>query len=105
MWISVKDMLPGEGDRAIVYPNKYHDTATYNHYGKYAGEWTVDDENGYECEVVVTHWMPFPPPPNSEICGTENTSTNKASVPCCTKCERFRQAYIYKYCPHCGNIL
>ena len=65
-WIKCSDRLPDSCDVTIVYPNKYHDTAAYHRYGKYAGKWTVDDENGYEYEVIVTHWMLFPNPPNAK---------------------------------------
>ena len=80
MWINVKNRLPGDCDRTIVYPNKYHDTAAYHHYGKYAGKWTVDDENGYECEVVVTHWMPFPSPPTADNVEGANLQHTTAQV-------------------------
>jgi len=66
-WISVKDRLPEIGDDSpLVYPRKYHTTATYNHCGDLNGKWTVDDANGYEYEVDVTHWMPLPEPPTEE---------------------------------------
>jgi len=65
-WIKCSDRLPNGCDVAIVYPNKYHDIAVYHRFGKYAGRWTVDDRDGYEYEVVVTHWILFPSPPTAD---------------------------------------
>ena len=69
-WISVKDRLPTDEIECLVYPRKYHHTACFRPWkdkeGCYeANTFTVDDENGYEYEVCVTHWMPLPKSPKN----------------------------------------
>jgi hypothetical protein len=61
-WISV-DTPPEKEDSYLVYPRKYHTTAVYNIHGEWAGKWTSSDENGYDYEVIITHWQPLPEPP------------------------------------------
>ena len=58
--------LPEKEGNYLVYPNKYSHTACFQKYDSKrwkANEWTLDDENGYEYVVTVTHWQPLPEPP------------------------------------------
>jgi len=61
-WVSCSEHEPDTEDTYYVYPDKYHYTAEYHKYGKWAGKWTVDDQNGYEYEVHVDYWKVIEPP-------------------------------------------
>lgn len=62
-WISVNNRLPYKEDEYLIFPRKYENTAFYNTHGEYAGKWTIPDENGYDYEVIVTHWQLLPKSP------------------------------------------
>lgn len=61
-WVACSEREPDEEGIYYVYPDKYHYTAEYHKYGKWAGKWTVDDQNGYEYETVVKYWKRITPP-------------------------------------------
>ena len=61
-WVACSEREPDQDDTYYTYPDKYHYTAQYNKYGKWAGKWTSDDENGYEHEVHVDYWKVIEPP-------------------------------------------
>lgn len=61
-WVASSEREPDNEDTYYVYPSKYSHTAYYNKYGKWAGKWTRDDQNGYEYEVYITHWKIIEPP-------------------------------------------
>jgi len=61
-WVEFAERKPDEDDTYYVFPYKHHYTAEYHKYGKWAGKWTVDDRNGYECEVHVDYWKAIIPP-------------------------------------------
>jgi len=61
-WVACSKREPDTEDIYYVYPNKYQYTAQYHKYGKWAGKWTVDDQNGYEYEVHVDYWKVIEPP-------------------------------------------
>ena len=61
-WVDFTERKPDVEDTYYVYPDKYHYTAEYHKYGKWAGKWTVDDQNGYEVEIHVDYWKAIIPP-------------------------------------------
>lgn len=61
-WVALSESEPENEGTYYVYPSKYSHTAYYNKYGKWAGKWTRDDENGYEYEVLISHWKIIEPP-------------------------------------------
>lgn len=80
-WISVKDRLPGEDGRYLVYNMSYcnavalvtsfstclENVEDYAFEGeKRPGWFSYDDEYGYYEIDGVTHWMPLPEPPKEE---------------------------------------
>ena len=80
-WISVKDRLPGEDGRYLVYNMFYCNAVVtiasfstclenedeYDFDGeKRPGWFSYDDEYGYYEINGVTHWMPLPEPPKED---------------------------------------
>ena len=61
-WVACSEREPDKEDTYYVYPDKYQYTAQFHKYGKWAGKWTVDDQNGYEYEVIVKYWKVIEPP-------------------------------------------
>ena len=60
-WISVKDRLPEEGVRVLVWEK--HGSAYVAYVNKQvSGVWQIGDTNG----AIITHWMPLPEPPEVE---------------------------------------
>lgn len=60
-WISVKDRLPEEGQKVIVFDNEYKTVDTYEFEDSkflYRDSYHTDDYTNF-----VTHWMPLPKPP------------------------------------------
>ncbi|MDH4127117.1 MAG: hypothetical protein OEV44_00075 [Spirochaetota bacterium] len=55
-WVACAEREPDKEDTYYIYPYKYHYTAEYHKYGKWAGKWTNDDSYGYEYEVCVDYW-------------------------------------------------
>ena len=62
-WISIEDRLPDKEGYYLVFPHKYGIEAKFNLYGKFKGKFTSDDENGYEHERYISHWMEIPADP------------------------------------------
>ena len=62
-WISVKDRLPEKNGRYLVYENGVVYSAEYEK-NRPDSEWT-DDYEGY-LDMMVSHWMPLPEPPEEE---------------------------------------
>jgi len=62
-WISIEDRLPDEEGYYLVFPHKYGIEAEFHLYGKFEGKFTSDDENGYEYERYISHWMDIPADP------------------------------------------
>lgn len=58
-WISVKDRMPEEGEVVLVYNAKLD--SMYVDYPLYLGEPKLHFDAG------VTHWMPLPQKPESEV--------------------------------------
>lgn len=59
-WISVKDRLPEIGKKVLAYrPSMYYEFIQTIYHG--SEMW----ENGYDIkgDMVITHWMPLPEPP------------------------------------------
>ncbi len=64
-WISIKNGLPEDNDDVIIYWPRWK-LVCVGHYDKTDDSWRMDyDESSNEIEV--THWMPFPPPPQKII--------------------------------------
>ena len=63
-WISVKDRLPEEGEKVLIYTKT--DITTFGLYTKNHG---FDKREGFECGDgfmwmnTSSHWMPLPKPP------------------------------------------
>lgn len=56
-WISVKDRLPKEGDRVVVFrSSRFVNQKIHLIY------WQVSDPSDFH----VTHWMPLPTPPKEQ---------------------------------------
>ena len=76
-WISVKDRLPENEDRVLIFPEPDFDETgriVVAFYSKYdggtnkvkKGNWYCYDGQGYEFELkYITHWMPQPERPHS----------------------------------------
>jgi len=79
-WISVKERLPENGGRFLVFEEKEphpHKCLAFNYphpeccepniafYRRYCDGWQWDGRSERPC--TPTHWMPLPPPP-AEIC-------------------------------------
>lgn len=62
-WISVKDRMPKEEGRYIVYADKGVKSAFYE---TYEGESRWTDEGERYWDIHVTHWMPLPEPPKEK---------------------------------------
>lgn len=60
-WISVKDRLPDERRRCLIYGEKHIGIGNYVEPFWYEDEW----DRGYGCPEI-THWMPLPKPPKEE---------------------------------------
>lgn len=61
-WISVKDRLPENEDRILVYD--LHNDIEFGFFNMRDKKFKYFDENGYPYEFLyVTHWMPLPKPP------------------------------------------
>ena len=70
-WIKLEDKFPEDGQKCLVYDNKFGEYCilTYNNYYKC---WDTDDGDDFVYNVddiverngkkmlVVTHWMPLP---------------------------------------------
>ena len=54
-WVECAERQPEESGMYLV-ENKYELTGEYHTCGKWAGKWTVDDNDGYEIEIYVTKW-------------------------------------------------
>ena len=80
-WISVKERLPGEDGRYLVYNMSYCNALAFvasfstclENVGEYdfdgekrPGWFSYDDEYGYYEIDGVTHWMPLPEPPKED---------------------------------------
>ena len=65
-WISVKDKLPQDGDEILFYDeggvvyvaNYYNETNAFH-------EHNADHDGVSAINETVTHWMPFPEPPQN----------------------------------------
>lgn len=74
-WIKVKDRLPELRKPYSDAPYKQSDavlvfTGTYITSGKYAETYSAKHarwENSAGRLITVTHWMPFPPKPSTEV--------------------------------------
>jgi hypothetical protein len=67
-WISVEDRLPEQDERVIVsmrFDNHGWRECVVAHIWE-DGEWYNQTGDQIEECVMVTHWMPLPPPPKSE---------------------------------------
>lgn len=68
-WISVKDRLPEEGYRILVYGD-FDDEYGNERIGVYlmSGYWSLNEGVYYKIPrgKNPTHWMPLPEPPESE---------------------------------------
>jgi len=67
-WISVKDRLPQEYERVLIYIPQFKDCMV-DYVVKFARE---DLPYIWGCQLVdeyekVSHWMALPPPPRGEI--------------------------------------
>lgn len=60
-WISVKDRLPVEGDETVLVADKFGNVGTGD---LWEGVWdcSIEIVDG-DCPGYVTHWQPYPPPP------------------------------------------
>ncbi|MFA5376742.1 MAG: DUF551 domain-containing protein [Dehalococcoidia bacterium] len=57
-WISVKDRLPGDGERVLATDHGHVYTATLDTDGVFSDWWCDSDD-----ETHPTHWRPLPEPP------------------------------------------
>ena len=58
-WISVKDRLPKTDNKVLVYP----DSGGVGHYTVHSSKkWVYSGE-----AILVTHWMPWPEPPQEAL--------------------------------------
>lgn len=65
-WISIKDQLPEEGAKVIAYIGYYSKKADSG-IVRFVGTDTFNTLKEWECDNwFVTHWMPFPAPPEDE---------------------------------------
>lgn len=65
-WISVTDNLPRINDVVLVY-DKHIEDVTTGFISEFIGDrsvWIID--YGGSISDEVTHWMPFPEPPNEK---------------------------------------
>ena len=69
-WISVKDRLPENDDRVLVWENKFGTSRPLENgcweFAYYDGKWEDMNLKDYENNadyILITHWMPLPPPP------------------------------------------
>lgn len=79
-WISVKDRMPNDRQKVLVFQNKTEYRITYIDICRYSknlsdvdafdfagilhdGFYSYDPEYGYYEVCGVTHWMPLPEPP------------------------------------------
>lgn len=66
-WISVKDRLPEEGEKVLIYTKT--DITTF---GLYTKNYGFGKREGFECGDgfmwmnTSSHWMPLPKPPEGE---------------------------------------
>lgn len=66
-WISVKDRLPEEGEKVLIYTKT--DITTF---GLYTKNYGFGKREGFECGDgfmwmnTSSHWMPLPEPPEEE---------------------------------------
>lgn len=79
-WINVNDKLPKDGERVLVWHNKYGEVTiqTYNEFYKC---WDTEDGDDFDFNVdevyggdvkIVEYWMPLPEKPTGETNVTNN---------------------------------
>lgn len=62
-WISVKDRLPGVGQRVLTFDGHIVNIMCVSYDStKGWGTWDEDDHVGFPLDLV-THWRPLPDPP------------------------------------------
>lgn len=74
-WISVKDRLPEDKARVLIYAHERNnpetwiiDSGTYVPYGRFTFMFFLDHDREYRFKEIsshytVTHWQPLPEPP------------------------------------------
>ena len=66
-WISVKDRLPEEEERVLIYTK-----TNITNYGTYTKRYGAYRKEGFICQDgfmwlnTASHWMPLPQPPKGE---------------------------------------
>lgn len=115
-WISVKDRLPEKDDVYIICLNSaYYDRdkgvihykMVYYAFWDY-GHW--DLEECYANEEDVTHWMPFPEPPEEDVAIPETQMLKKPTKCKVGYCQNngSRDSYVVEtkyHCPTCGAVV
>jgi hypothetical protein len=76
-WISVEARLPKVDEKVLAYAPKYAETPEESVITTWfeVDGWMVENDCG--ADVVVTHWMPLPEPPNPAASSLTEQETTK----------------------------
>ena len=66
-WISVKDGFPKLGTKVLAHEqNGNIQTVNVVHVSSDGNSWRIQYWNFHGANIIVTHWMPLPDPPQEE---------------------------------------
>lgn len=71
-WIPCSERLPEYGVDVLVYSKSWEDHIQVAHIQYDGIMWELSDGEFYFSQSDVTHWMPLPEPPESEVQNNEN---------------------------------
>ena len=66
-WIPCRERLPEYGVDVLVYVKPWEDNIQVAHIQYDGIMWEMSDGEFYFSKSDVTHWMPLPEPPESEV--------------------------------------